>query len=96
MGRAWSETEADTKLEADIMAAVLHLREHGWAIIGDVLSRCIPATDNILQCLTRLGLAYLVLTPHISDISTIPGAAWHAKISCQRFSTNIRSFKGRT
>lgn len=42
MGRAWSESEADAKLEADIVAAALHLREHGWAIIDDVLSRCFP------------------------------------------------------
>ena len=42
MGRAWSETEADAKLEADTVAAALHLREHGWAIIDDVLSRCFP------------------------------------------------------
>ena len=60
MGRAWSEIEADAKLETDIVAAALHLSEHGWAIIDDALSRCFPPlttgfaiTDQDRSCVPR-------------------------------------------
>lgn len=39
MGRAGAETDADARLERAVVSAVLHLREHGWAVVDDVVSR---------------------------------------------------------
>ena len=40
MGPPLNQAEPDSKLERDVVLAVLHLREHGWAVIDDVISRC--------------------------------------------------------
>ena len=37
-----SQDESDSRLERDVVSAVVHLREHGWAIIDDVIARCVP------------------------------------------------------
>lgn len=39
MGPPLKHGQADSRLERDVVSAVLHLREHGWAIMDDVITR---------------------------------------------------------
>ena len=39
MGVPMKQADLDSRLERDVVSAVLHLREHGWALIDDVISR---------------------------------------------------------
>lgn len=40
MGPPLKQDDLDSRLERDVVSAVLHLREHGWAVINDVITRC--------------------------------------------------------
>ena len=31
--------QSDCELERDVVSAILHLREHGWAVVNDVIAR---------------------------------------------------------
>ena len=53
--------EVDSRLERDVVSAVLHLREHGWAVLDDVITRYARLKGHSLDaCNVSAARRYMV------------------------------------